>query len=45
MVKFILKHDLLFAALLASVCVLAAASPFFIVIYLAEVRSYESVRF
>lgn len=36
--KFISKHDLFFAAALAVVCVLAAASPFFIVVWLAEVR-------
>lgn len=36
--KFISKHDLFFAAVLAVVCVLAAASPFFIVVWLEEVR-------
>ncbi|MGB3349757.1 MAG: hypothetical protein WBA85_13410 [Brucella anthropi] len=45
MISFVRKHDLFFAALLATVCVLGAASPFFVVIYLAEVRSYESVKF
>lgn len=45
MINFIRKHDLFFSALLATLCVLGAASPFFVVIYLAEVRSYESVKF
>lgn len=45
MINFIRKHDLFFAALLATLCVFGAASPFFVVIYLAEVRSYESVKF
>lgn len=45
MISFIRKHDLFLAALLATLCVLGAASPFFVVIYLAEVRSYESVKF
>lgn len=38
MKHFIMKHDLFFAAALAVFCVLAAASPFFIVVWLAEVR-------
>ncbi|OYR14485.1 putative membrane protein [Brucella rhizosphaerae] len=36
--KFILKHDLFFSLLLAVVCVLAAASPFVAVVWLAEAR-------
>lgn len=38
MKNFILKHDLLFSLLLAVVCVLAAASPFVAVVWLAEAR-------
>lgn len=38
MKNFILKHDFAFAVVLAVVSVLAAASPFFIVVWLAEAR-------
>lgn len=38
MKNFILKHDLLFVLLLAVISVLIAASPFFIAVWLAEVR-------
>ena len=36
--NFILKHDLLIAVALAVICVLIAASPFFIVVWLSEAR-------
>lgn len=38
MKNFILKHGFVFAVVIAVVSVLAAASPFFIVVWLAESR-------
>ena len=38
MIKFILQHDLFISVSLAVICVLIAASPFFIVVFLAEAR-------